>query len=274
MPQKSRDRKRRNRALRVGFGHNPETIDPGARFARDWGLKIERFDVFAVVLAITTTENPSANDVVANGTGSLVHTGRKELLITNHHVYNTFLLRREENPHTKLIMSGAHGTNFLDISNAEVLGFDKEAELAVIHMPGRYVVPRGKAFLRPETWPPRRPDVGMLAFFVGYPGEGRRVQQGGALGVSALTAGMRIVSVSERHFVVADESQDAHMFVPEGQKPLTNFGGISGSAVYAMRPNGTTADDVWLCGFQYEEGIGHTLMVAHADRVNADGTIR
>jgi hypothetical protein len=85
---------------------------------------------------------------------------------------------------------------------------------------------------------------------------------------------MRVVLVSERHFVVADLSQDAHVFVPAGQAPLTNFGGMSGSAVYALPSVGVTAGVGWLCGFMYEEGPGHSFMVAHADHVNADGTIR
>ena len=114
----------------------------------------------------------------------------------------------------------------------------------------------------------------MLAVLVGYPGEGRKVEQSGAIGASPLAAGMHVVSVSERHFVIADENQDAHVFVPEGQKPLTSFGGISGSGVYVIRRKGTNFDDFWLAGFVYEEGPGHSLMVAHADHINADGTIR
>jgi hypothetical protein len=226
------------------------------------------------MLAITTAESPAAIDVIANGTGSLVNTGQRQLLITNYHVYDAFQAHRHMHPHSKLIMSGGHGTRFLDISEAKTLGQDKKLDIAVLDMPGTNVFPRGKRFFVPEYWPPKRPEVGMLAALVGYPGQGRRVEQSGALGVSALTVGMRIVSVSERHFVLADETQDAHVFVPEGRQVLTNFGGISGSAVYAIRRNGVASSDVWLCGFVYEEGPGHSLMVAHAHHINADGSIR
>jgi hypothetical protein len=44
--------------------------------------------------------------------------------------------------------------------------------------------------------------------------------------------------------------------------------------VYAIRQNGTTADDMRLCGFAKEEGIGHSVLVPHADHIIADGTIR
>ena len=63
------------------------------------------------------------------------------------------------------------------------------------------------------------------------------------------------------------------MFVPEDQSRLTRFSGISGSAVHAIRSNAVGSEVTWLCGFVYEEGPGHTLMVAHADHINADGTI-
>ena len=226
------------------------------------------------MLAITKGESPTANDVVANATGTLINTGTNQFLVTNHHVYAEFQSHQDNNSHSKLIMSGADGTRFLDISKAKCLGVDKALDLAVLSIPPLTVFTQKKLFLCPEKWPPPRAEKGMLAVLVGYPGAGRKVEQSGALGVSPLSAGMRVVSVSERHFVIADEDQDAHVFVPKGQKALTNFGGISGSGVYVIRPRRVTSDDIWLAGFVYEEGLGHTLMVAHADHINEDGTIR
>ena len=72
---------------------------------------------------------------------------------------------------------------------------------------------------------------------------------------------------------MADETQDAYAHTPDGYDPPTNYGGISGSGVYAVISLGRNADAYRLCGFVYEEGIGHTLMVAHADHINTDGTI-
>jgi hypothetical protein len=109
---------------------------------------------------------------------------------------------------------------------------------------------------------------------IGYPGQGRRVEQDGVLGASLLSVAMRIVSVSERHFVIADEDQDAHVVVPKGETLPTSFGGLSGSAVYAVREPIAAFEDTWLCGFVYEEGLSHVLIVAHADHINADGSIR
>jgi hypothetical protein len=229
---------------------------------------------FTTMLAIFTAERPTASDVITNGTGSFVHTGQKELLVTSHHVYDRFWALRQENPHAKLCMSGAHGSRFLDVSEATVLGLDEDLELAVLHVPASCVLGQGKLFYIADSWPPRRPEIGMLTALIGYPGEGRRAE-GGVLGVSPLSAGLPVVSVSERHFVLVDENQDAHVLTPDGQSPLTNFGGISGSAVYAMPRNLLHPERrIELCGFVYEQSESGAICVAHADHINADGSIR
>jgi Trypsin-like peptidase domain len=227
---------------------------------------------FTVMLAITTAEQPRACDVISNATGSLVDTGRRKLLITNHHVRSRFLSCRQDNPHAKLTMSGAHGKLLLDISDAEVLDLDKDVDLAVFRIPDEHVRQQGKKWKIVQPWPPRRPEKGMTAILLGYPGQGRSVE-GDILGARALSLALPVVSVSDRHFVLVDESQDAHILVPEEQAPLTHFGGISGSAVYV----GHTAkpqEAIGLCGFAYEEGPGGAIYVAHADHINADGYIR
>jgi hypothetical protein len=228
---------------------------------------------FAVMLAITLTERPVAEDVIANATGSFVNTGQNDLLVTYHHVYDKFQSLRQENPHARLTMSGVHGSRFQDISDVKVLGLDEDLDLAVLHVPAPYVFGQGKLFFPTEIWPPRRPEVGTLTALIGYPGEGRKAE-GGVLGVSPLSAGLLVVSVSERHFVLAEENQDAHVLIPDGQSPLTHFGGISGSAVYAMSKNFDPSGSIELCGFVYEQGPGRAILVAHADHINADGSIR
>ena len=186
MPRKNRDRKRRNRAIQpaplVHRDENPNASSAARRFAHS----IEMLAPFTAMLAITTTEFPTAANVVLNGTGSFVNTGQGDLLITNHHVYDRFLSLRDENPHVKLVMSGAHQTLFVDVSKAKCIGSDKQLDITVLYVPPPLVFKQRKLFYMAETWPPERPEVGMLAVLHGYPGEGRRVEQDGGLGVSAL----------------------------------------------------------------------------------------
>jgi hypothetical protein len=228
---------------------------------------------FTVMLAIATGGNPLANDVISNATGSLVYTGRRDLLVTNHHVYAEFISRRGASSETVLMMSGADGFHYLDISEAEVLGTDRGRDLAVLHVPRRHVLGQGKWFSVFPSWPPRRPEAGMLAVLYGYPGEGR-VPQGDVMGASALSIGLPVASVSDGHFVMADTNGDAHSLVPDGQDPLTSFGGISGSAVYVMvKETATTRPYLFLGGFAYEASGSGMICVTHADHINADGSI-
>jgi hypothetical protein len=72
---------------------------------------------------------------------------------------------------------------------------------------------------------------------------------------------------------MANQTQDADTRASEGLRALTSYSGISGSAVYAVHRIRDKVVDYSLCGFVYEEGIGHTLMVAHANHIRTDGTI-
>jgi hypothetical protein len=114
----------------------------------------------------------------------------------------------------------------------------------------------------------------MGAVLVGYPGQGREPRGSDVLEAIPISMGRIVASVSERHFVLADETQDAYTHAPKGGWAITNYGGISGSAVYITRRGAKSLDDFRLAGFVYEEGLGHTLLVAHADHINVDGSIR
>jgi hypothetical protein len=229
---------------------------------------------FTAMLAVSVGAEPLAGDIVDNGTGALVAIGRDGFLVTNYHVYESFRWRREADPEARLLMSGAHGTRFLDISRAEVCGSDRDRDLAVLRVPPPLVLRQGKMFMSLTPWPPRRPEAGMLAVVYGYPGEGR-LPQGGSLGVRGLSVALPVVSVSDRHFVLSDENGDAARLTPDGANPFTRFGGISGAAVYVMtRETATTRAGLYLGGFVYEASDTGIICVVHADFINADGTIR
>jgi hypothetical protein len=275
MSRHNRERRRRNREIRPLPSGLSLKLNLAPLVARNIGLSVlETLSPFVVMLAITGTENPVASDVCTNGTGSLVDTGAGKLLVTNHHVYEEFKRRRNELPCSQLVMSGVDGRPFVDISNQPCIASDEFYDLAVLAISPSIVEQQGKKFRLTPAWPPQRPKEGIRVVTVGYPGQGRHVLASDALGVAPLSIGRSVTSISERHFVMADQTQDAYTHVPEGLKALTSYGGISGSAVYSVHRIRDRVVDYRLCGFVYEQGIGHTLMVAHADHINADGTIR
>ena len=171
-------------------------------------------------------------------------------------------------------MTGIDGTHCIDVSDDEIIDSDRDFDLATIAISPEKVGLLGKSFFRVPFWPPDRPGLGTRVVVVGYPGQSRGPSAADTLGVSPLSIGRRVSSISEKQFVMADETQDAYSHVPEGQKPLTSYGGISGSPVYTVHGQLGTTFDYRLCGFVREEGFGHTLIVAHADHIKADGTLR
>ena len=68
----------------------------------------------------------------------------------------------------------------------------------------------------------------MIAILYGYPGQGRS-REGSLLAANPISIGPPVVSVSDRHFVLVDENQNSVWHIPDGQTPLTSFGGISGT---------------------------------------------
>jgi hypothetical protein len=224
---------------------------------------------FTVLLAITDGLAEGAEAVVNNGTGSLIDTGTGKFLVTNHHVYDWFRKRREANPQTKLLMSGGHGVNYLDISFAEVRALDQERDLAVLRIPAHYIESHGKRFYECSSWPPPRPEAGLLAIVHGYPGQGR-VPQGETLGARPTIIFLGVADVRGSDFVIADISDDAVLTVPDGAEPLTCLGGMSGSAVYVIRKKPALI----VAGFMYAASASMSYIFAtHADHLNADGTI-
>jgi Trypsin-like peptidase domain len=247
-------------------------LDPLA--ARNTGLlALELLSPFTVMLAITEVENPRATDPLKNGTGSLIDTGQNKFLVTNHHVYDEFVKLRAENSFARLLMSGA-GRPFVDISAVPCIASDEILDLAVLAIPPFVVSEQGKAYYRAAEWPPRRPNKGTKVVVAGYPGEGRCVLDGDTLGISPLSVGRTITSISDRQFLLVDETQDSYSHTPDGRSALTSFGGISGGAAFSQLGRGDRISDYYLCGFEKEEGFNNTIVVVHADFIKADGSIR
>jgi hypothetical protein len=65
------------------------------------------------MLVITTGNSPTANDVCANATGTLINTGKNQFLVTNHHVYAEFRSRKDKDAHGKLIRRNGQALRWL-----------------------------------------------------------------------------------------------------------------------------------------------------------------
>jgi hypothetical protein len=237
-----------------------------------FNTSLERLKPCTVLLAITQGDDDPR--IVNHGSGMLLDTAVAEMLVTNGHVYDRFLELREDDPTTRLCMSGAGGRRLLDISPARLLGKDTDPDLATLAISRRDVESQGKRHARFNPWPPRRAAKGMGGFLIGYPNEGLTVAEGEA-GVRLLSFGMPIASSSERHFVLHDNNGDVLRSAPVDAQPLTRLWGISGCAVYVWDKSTNLPDgECFLGGFAYQARATETVLVVHADYINSDGTLR
>ena len=155
MPRNRQKRTKPLNEFRRSLDSLPFKLDMRALVARQIGLGVtESLSPFMVMLAITKAETSTAFDVCNNGTGALVDTGQRELLITNHHVYAAFMRNRRETACSKLVMSGVDGRPFVDISDARVVGSDSDCDLATLAISPLKVHQQGKQFYRASRWPP------------------------------------------------------------------------------------------------------------------------
>ena len=79
--------------------------------------------------------------------------------------------------------------------------------------------------------------------------------------------------MSDRHFILHDESGDTVQGDAENTPEVTKLGGISGCEVW-LYDKKATPPIFFLGGFANEVGGVDPVFVHHADFINADGSIR
>jgi hypothetical protein len=224
-----------------------------------------------VLLAIGQGNPPR---VVNQASGMLLATDKADMLVTCGHVYDAFLELRAKDPTTRLAMSGAEGKEFIDISPATVLGKEGDPDLATLAVPKFDAILSGKAHAHFTSWPMRRAEKGMMGYLIAYPGQLTIVTRGSA-SKPLMEFARPVVSMSERHFVLHDESGDVVQTYAQNAPEVTKLGGISGCAVWIYsKGDESNPPDFFLGGFAYQASGVDTVFVAHADFINADGTIK
>jgi hypothetical protein len=222
-----------------------------------------------VLLAIGQGNPPR---VVNQASGMLLATDQADMLVTCGHLYDKFVELRGKDSTSRLAMSGAEGREFIDISTATVLGRDSDPDLATLAIPRFDANLAGKAHAHFTRWPIRRAERGMMGYLIGYPGQLVIVTKESA-SKPLMEFARPVVSVSERHFVLHDESGDVVQTYADNTPNVTELSGISGCAVWIYNKE-LNPPEFFLGGFAYQARGVDTVLVAHADFINADGSIR
>jgi hypothetical protein len=141
----------------------------------------------------------------------------------------------------------------------------------------------GKHWLASPKWPVDRVSEGDLVIGIGFPGLHRRPDikngQEGLVMVESFVSG-RVSSVSQRHFVLADEDADRWVAQLDAEHEYeASWGGMSGGVFFKV----IAENNYQLAGFMYEGGatwndgstddLRSNIYVTHADFIKADGTL-
>lgn len=193
----------------------------------------------APVFVCARIDSP-ASAVDDNGTCGFFETGTRKLLITAHHVVQSFQKMKSVQGEAVFAINVGPGNT---IALPEISIIDEEErflDLAILEFPHLDTCggPCSKRYFPIRTFPPPLPTTGEALSLVGYPGILRKASEGGG-SFSPVSIGYTISSVSERQIVLADEHGDrkviGRQFSSTEEIPL---GGFSGSPGYIIRQDG------------------------------------
>lgn len=212
-------------------------------------------------------------DIVNNGSAALVDTGEKKLLITCHHVWNEFSLYRQDHPDAVIAMGMGNTSPGIMVTSFPLVDSEPAIDIAVVE----FSIPSllngsEKRFVTSDCWPPARPQMQDIIVAVGWPGINRRLTDD-RLNVTfrSTTIVDFVVSVSDRHLVLADEmNQRRARTYRDGVTVDGSHGGMSGCPAFVNRNK-----RLEFIGIVYEAGNGTraTVFISHASHIKADGTM-
>lgn len=225
-----------------------------------------RIQPYVCALLCADENHRGPEGILTGGTGTFIATTEGRFILTAEHV-TTALFR----PGIRALMTVGNGKSPTDISHLrDRVSADVTADIAAISLPEDFDIDSAeRRFCRVPEWPTPRAAKGEVAFFLGYPGLHRRIEDGGVhLGLAPFCD--FVSSVSERHFVLADEELERVVadFSQAQLTPFGSLGGVSGSAVFVNRAGALVP-----VGVIYEAGHGMNTFVfaTHADRISAAG---
>jgi len=233
-------------------------------------------------LFFTTSLEKAKGNVIDNGSFAFVHTGKKFLLVTCHHVWNGFLAAREKNADLKLcacfddrypvaICSTSEGTP------TEPIAQDKDLDIAVFDMePFLSFCSGDKNFFIPNYGPQSQVNVNDLVAIIGHPGNerfdseiglffGRKPYCAYVSGISGYKIRVDFTRVMSLDRELTAKQSD--------EKPAT--AGVSGSPCFVVRQD----YEPYLIGFvtdhvRYELSEHNYLQMTSATCINEDGTLK
>ena len=225
------------------------------------------------------------NEMITNGTFSLIDTGERRVLVTCHHVWQAFLECRAQNSLAALALSLGDGDANVVFAAPErqLIDSDPDLDLAVFDFePSRILldgdkIKHQKSWFYIRDWPIRNVRVGAYVALMGFPGS-QIVKETELCTFKTQLLPFKVTSVGQRQFWVLNEGENIEVF--SGIKGC--LGGLSGSPAYALDEEGATLVGFVRAGSTPDTGASDkdevsffsgSLYLTHASFLQRDGTL-
>ncbi len=228
------------------------------------------------ILILPSIRCHQIKDIIANGTGTLIKLNEKFLLVTCYHVWDAFRQMRTIKPETSIVLFTGD-CMALELSSIKPLSENKEKDLIIIDI--SQFVKNGqigvKKFIIPEIWPYKRPMVGDVIFFLGYPGQLRQPEKS----IINIAWYLDFIQNLSGNSITLRGKHDKYIedYYDDSLPKLTDFGGCSGCPVFVCRED--NFNKLELIGIMYE---GHNeifgekvrdILITYSDFIDIDGLI-
>ena len=222
-----------------------------------------------------------ASGVFDNGTVSFLRIDGNKLVVTNHHVWESFQDYRTENQECRLAIGGTGLAQPIDISNAVAVDKDQDLDICVLKIPSEHIEALGKEFCDVQ-FPPIRALEGDDVILCGFPGNRTEVfemqtpmsKNDIVFAHELVLLHMHVESVSDRKILMRfrEKKPEVQLF---SKKPIKNYvwGGMSGSLVYRLNPESEKWVPCAIFHSSTSDGLEGYFCATHLDLINANGSL-
>lgn len=223
--------------------------------------------------------------MIGNGTYSLIDTGKKRLLVTCHHVWQAYLDCQRENPDVALAINLGDGDASIAFAFPErqLIDTDADLDLAVFGFEPSQIrvnkaqVNHQKDWFPLRQWPIPKASDGEYVTLMGFPG--RRIKKEGMLCTFRTQAlPLKITHAGHKQIYVMNEGENVEVF-----NDIKGWlGGLSGSPASTISENGASLVGFVKSGFKQSGEATNTgddsvfsgsLSLTHACFLQPDGSL-
>jgi len=240
---------------------------------------------FCGPIFITPGPRTCPEQMIDNGTYSLIDTGKRRLLITCHHVWQAYLDCRTKNPDAALCINLGDGTASIAfvLPERQLIDADADLDLAVFDFEPSQVrlnktqINHQKKWFSIRNWPIPMASDGEHVALMGFPG--KRIKKVGILCTfRTQVLPLKITHVGGKQIYIMNEGQNVEVF-----NDIKGWlGGLSGSPAYTFSKSGASLVGFVKSGSKQTEDrpkaggdsvFAGSLLLTHACFLQQDGTL-